>query len=318
MNISSPDIKARFRRSVAAIGLAVTLLASACTPGQRPLIEIGNTSTPEPTKALKTATPNPTGTPLPTSTPTNTPTQTPTNRPVESATPIWQKTVEAYEKQVRYGALYDTVQMIEFIERQCNYGCYEKAVIVKSEPKEIGSKDVNFNIGSEFIRFTIKDIQAISTYTSERNLTYITNQSLLAEINKILIEKLDLNKDNKKKNYAETRLLDLILGNRDQKISDFNNYKILLQKYEDGTYGLVAYLEVDVCAVVPAPTYTATATPTTFYTPPTSTPIPTREQPDNTPVPEKVPPTPASTVGPQSTPRPTPRLPEEIIITKGK
>lgn len=301
MNYSLPDQNRgipRIRARIVAYAAAASLLLSSCSvrPGETPLVVIGNTPTPEPTKALDTRSPTPTGTNLPTrtSTPTNTPTQTPTVKPVESATPNWRSTVEAYEKRIKYGELYDTVQMIEFIERQCNLGCYEKVEVVKSQPQAIGSNKTVFGDGSNIVSFTLDNINASSTYTSERGLTYLTDASLLADINKILIDQLDSNKDSRKKNYAETRLLDLILGNRDKKISPFNNFKILLQKFNDGTFALVAYLEVDNCAVVPVPTYTVTSTPTPFFSTPTATSTP--RQPDNTPVPSKPTPRPAPTV----------------------
>jgi len=274
------------------------------------MLVIGNTATPEPTKALNTATPNPTGTPLPTNTRTNTPTSTATLastvRPTEAqtATPNWEATVRAFERQLDFGALYNTVQMIEFIERQCNLGCYEKAVIVKSQPQVEGSNVISFNVGSKLIFFNINSINPNLIYTSERNLTYVTDQPLLTGINEILIKYLDQNKGSKNKNYAETRLIDIIQGNREKGISPFNNFKILLEKYDDGTYGLIAYLEVDVCAVVPAPTNTATATPTLVWSTPTA--IPT--------IPPERPTEPARTSTPNPTVKTKPPVPPTVVL----
>lgn len=318
MNISTPDTTLGMKRRLAAIGIAFTLLTGACTPGQRPLIEFGNTSTPEPTKTSVANTPTPTGTPLPTntraSTPTNAPIQTPTNRPALPATPDLAATITSYENQLRFGALFNTVQMIEILERECTSGCLERGVFATSFTSSITS-GIFFDVGIENSTPTLPDLDGYKTYKSESGRTYVIDQGINANVGEIVWYKLFTNaKKSRPFNYVENKLLNLIKENREQGIGEFNNFKVLLEKLKGGIYSIVVYMENDYCAVIPAPTNTATPTPTPIYSTPTVTPIPT--QYEKTPEPKKVPPTPASTVGPQATPRSTPRLPEEIIIIK--
>ncbi len=296
MNISSPDIKRAIRRSVAALGIAFTLLASGCTPktGEAPLVASGNTKTPEPPKALNTATPFPTRT------------STPTIQPFFTPSPDYRATVQFFNNALENGALYDTRQLIELNERKCNpYGCMEVLDLAKSTKVE--STGLFFDIGLQGISLTIPNGE---TFRSESGKEYLKDISINANIGKYYIQRLFGNdKTSRSNTYAENRLKSQILENRSIGIGDFNNFFLAVRKNPDGSFAIVEFIEVDNCVVAPAPTNTATATPTPVVL---STPTPTAtppERPRDTPTPtdKKVPPTPASTVGPQATVRPTPR-----------
>lgn len=290
MNNSSPDKHfglPRVRARVASIIFALSLTLSSCAirVGDSAQLVIGKTPTTEPTttKTVASNTPTPTGTPIPTntrtSTPTNTPIQIATNRP---ATPDLAATITSYENQARFGALYNTLQMVEILERECTSGCLERGVFATSFTSTKTS-GIFFDVGIENSTPTLPDLDGYKTYKSESGRTYVIDQGINANVGEIVWYRLFTN-DKKLRpfNYVENKLLALINENRKQGIGDFNNFKVLLEKLKDGTYSIVVYMENDYCAVAPAPTNTATATPTPVWSTPTAIPTTPPQNPTET------------------------------------